>query len=125
MAALLEVRAMRKKFGSLQALDGVDLDVHQGTFHGLIGPNSSGRRPATSNAAQPPWQLPMTHGLPSARGCSAMTFSRNIASVWMTSSIVWPGIGSGVKPMRYAGWPAFIATPSSLSALKPPIPGPV
>ena len=26
--------------------------------------------------------------------------------------------------MKYAGWPAFIATPISLSALKPPMPGP-
>lgn len=43
MAALLEVRSVRKKFGSLQALDGVDVDVHQGTFHGLIGPNGSGK----------------------------------------------------------------------------------
>jgi hypothetical protein len=29
-----------------------------------------------------------------------MTFSRNAASVCMMSSIVWPGIGSGVKPMK-------------------------
>ena len=66
----------------------------------MIGPNSSGRMPATSSTDQPPWQLPTTHGLPSARGCSAMTFSRNTASVCMMSSMVWPGIGSGVKPMR-------------------------
>ena len=66
----------------------------------MIGPNSSGRMPATSNTAQPPWQLPMTQGLPSAPGCSSMTFSRNTASVCMTSSMVWPGIGSGVKPMK-------------------------
>jgi branched-chain amino acid transport system ATP-binding protein len=43
MEPLLEVRAVRKKFGSLQALDGVDVDIHQGTFHGLIGPNGSGK----------------------------------------------------------------------------------
>ena len=43
MAALLEVRAVRKKFGALQALAGVDLDVRRGTFHGLIGPNGSGK----------------------------------------------------------------------------------
>ena len=66
----------------------------------MIGPNSSGRIAATSSTAQPPWQLPMTQGLPSARGCSAMTFSRNAASACMMSSMVWPGIGSGVKPTK-------------------------
>ena len=90
----------------------------------MIGPNSSGRIAATSSTAQPAWQLPMTQGLPSASGCRAITFSRNTASAVMMSSIVWPGIGSGVKPTKYAGWPARIATPSSLSALKPPMPGP-
>ena len=48
----------------------------------------------------PAWQLPMMHGLPSAFGCRAMTFSRNTASARMMSSMVWPGIGSGVKPTK-------------------------
>jgi len=43
MAPLLQVRELRKTFGSLQALDGVDLDVRAGSFHGLIGPNGSGK----------------------------------------------------------------------------------
>ena len=30
--------------------------------------------------AQPAWQLPITHGLPSASGCRAMTFSIKTAS---------------------------------------------
>lgn len=41
--SLLEVRDLRKSFGALQALSGVDLDVRAGTFHGLIGPNGSGK----------------------------------------------------------------------------------
>jgi ABC-type uncharacterized transport system ATPase subunit len=41
--ALLQVRGVRKTFGALQALGGVDLDVRTGTFHGLIGPNGSGK----------------------------------------------------------------------------------
>ena len=40
----------------------------------MIGPNSSGRIAASIMIAQPAWQLPMTQGLPSASGCSAMTF---------------------------------------------------
>ncbi|MFP5407273.1 MAG: ABC transporter ATP-binding protein [Gammaproteobacteria bacterium] len=41
--SLLQVRDVRKSFGPLQALGGVDLDVRAGTFHGLIGPNGSGK----------------------------------------------------------------------------------
>ncbi|WFU46024.1 ABC transporter ATP-binding protein (plasmid) [Bradyrhizobium sp. CB82] len=41
--ALLEVAALKKMFGQLRALDGVDLTVRAGTFHGLIGPNGSGK----------------------------------------------------------------------------------
>ena len=40
---LLEVRGLAKRFGALQALDGVDVSVRAGTFHGLIGPNGSGK----------------------------------------------------------------------------------
>ena len=43
MAPLLQVRELRKTFGPLQALGGVDLDVWSGSFHGLIGPNGSGK----------------------------------------------------------------------------------
>ncbi len=43
MGSLLELRQVRKSFGSLRALDGVDIDVQAGTFHGLIGPNGSGK----------------------------------------------------------------------------------
>ncbi len=46
----------------------------------MIGPNSSGRIAASIMTAQPAWQLPITQGLPSASGCSAITFSRKIAS---------------------------------------------
>ena len=66
----------------------------------MIGPNSSGRVAASIITAQPAWQLPITQGLPSASGWSAMTFSRNTASACMMSSMVWPGIGSGVKPTK-------------------------
>ncbi len=41
--ALLELRGIGKRYGPLQALEGVDLDVVAGTFHGLIGPNGSGK----------------------------------------------------------------------------------
>jgi ABC-2 type transport system ATP-binding protein len=39
-------RAMRKHFGSLAAVDGVDLDVHTGEILGLLGPNGAGKTTA-------------------------------------------------------------------------------
>jgi ABC-type branched-subunit amino acid transport system ATPase component/ABC-type branched-subunit amino acid transport system permease subunit len=39
----LEVRGLRKSFGGIRALNGVDLDVRAGTIHGLVGPNGSGK----------------------------------------------------------------------------------
>ena len=41
--ALLEVRAARKAFGGLVALDNVDIDIHHGEIYGLIGPNGAGK----------------------------------------------------------------------------------
>lgn len=40
---ILEVRQATKKFGGLQALAGVDLDVREGEILGLVGPNGSGK----------------------------------------------------------------------------------
>jgi branched-chain amino acid transport system ATP-binding protein/urea transport system ATP-binding protein len=41
--ALLEVRGIRKVFGRLTALRGIDFTVGENEFHGLIGPNGSGK----------------------------------------------------------------------------------
>jgi len=41
--SLLEVRGVRKSFGGLTALDGVDVRVEAGEIVGLIGPNGSGK----------------------------------------------------------------------------------
>jgi branched-chain amino acid transport system ATP-binding protein len=46
MSSLLEVRGLAKRFGSLRALDGVDLDVSEGKLTGLIGPNGAGKSTA-------------------------------------------------------------------------------
>ena len=42
-ATLLEVRAARKAFGGLVALDNVEIDIHHGEIYGLIGPNGAGK----------------------------------------------------------------------------------
>ena len=40
---IMEVRGVTKRFGGLQALAGVDLDVREGEIFGLVGPNGSGK----------------------------------------------------------------------------------
>jgi len=46
MSALLTVSGLSKRFGSLRALDGVELTVEAGRLTGLIGPNGAGKSTA-------------------------------------------------------------------------------
>ncbi len=47
----IRIRAVSKRFGSVQALDGVDLDIAQGEFFGLLGPNGAGKTTLISTLA--------------------------------------------------------------------------
>lgn len=44
--ACIEARALRKRFGTTVALDGLDLRVEEGRILGLIGPNGAGKTTA-------------------------------------------------------------------------------
>ena len=46
MAAAIELEGVGKRFGDVQALDGVDLHVEPGTVYGLLGPNGAGKTTA-------------------------------------------------------------------------------
>ncbi len=41
--AILEMRAVRKRYGGVRALDGASLVAERGEVHGLLGPNGSGK----------------------------------------------------------------------------------
>src|SRR5260221_3105997 len=43
MPAAIELREVHKRFGELQALSGIDLEIPQGEFFGLLGPNGAGK----------------------------------------------------------------------------------
>jgi ABC-type branched-subunit amino acid transport system ATPase component len=40
---MLKITGLCKNFGSLQALSNIDVEVRDGTIHGIIGPNGSGK----------------------------------------------------------------------------------
>ena len=74
----VEVRGLVKHFGETKALDGVDLDVREGTVLGVLGPNGAGKttlvrmpvHPARARTpAPPPW--PATTWCASPGSCAA------------------------------------------------------
>jgi ABC-2 type transport system ATP-binding protein len=42
-SAPIEIQGLTKNFGSVRALDGLDLTVHDGEVHGFLGPNGAGK----------------------------------------------------------------------------------
>ena len=43
MTLAIEVRQLRKHFGALRALNGIDLEIRAGEFFALLGPNGAGK----------------------------------------------------------------------------------
>lgn len=40
---VLRITGLSRRFGDTVAVDGIDLDVHQGSFYGIVGPNGAGK----------------------------------------------------------------------------------
>jgi ABC-2 type transport system ATP-binding protein len=43
LGTVLAVRGLTKSFGETRAVDALDLDVHAGSFYGIVGPNGAGK----------------------------------------------------------------------------------
>jgi len=43
MECAVETRGLARTFGSLRAVDGIDLKVPTGSFYGFLGPNGAGK----------------------------------------------------------------------------------
>ena len=40
---MLRIRNLRKIYGNYHALDGLDMDIHDGALYGFVGPNGAGK----------------------------------------------------------------------------------
>ena len=65
MPGAIQAEGLVKTFGDVKALDGVDLEVPEGTVLGLLGPNGAGK--TTPSAASPRCCVPTAAG-PSSPG---------------------------------------------------------
>ena len=43
MNSVIRTQNLTKRFGDLVAVDGIDLDVHEGEVFGFLGPNGAGK----------------------------------------------------------------------------------
>src|SRR5437867_5805380 len=43
MKTVVRTEKLTKRFGDLAAVDGIDLDVHEGEVFGFLGPNGAGK----------------------------------------------------------------------------------
>jgi ABC-type multidrug transport system ATPase subunit len=56
--ATIETAGLRKAFGQVQALDGLDLSVPRGDVCALLGPNGAGKTTAIRILPRSPGQTP-------------------------------------------------------------------
>ena len=80
----IEVRDVRKQFGDVTALDGLELDVPVGMVFGLLGPNGAGKTTLVLSCPDP-----AKRRRPARPACSATT----------SSASPWPCVAG-------SGWPA-------------------
>src|SRR5919199_3402652 len=89
MAAALAVRALAKRYGRIEALRGVDLEVAEGELVGLLGPNGAGKSTLVKIAC----------GLVRATGGSA-----EICGAPAGSAAARAALGYLAELFRFPGW---------------------
>src|SRR5947208_13280743 len=89
MAAALAVKGLAKRYGSVVALKGVDLDVGEGELFGLLGPNGAGKSTLVKIAV----------GLVRASGGTA-----EVAGARAGSRAARASLGYLAELFRFPGW---------------------
>src|SRR5947208_12798081 len=89
MAAALAVKGLAKRYGSVEALKGVDLEVGEGELFGLLGPNGAGKSTLVKIAV----------GLVRASGGTA-----EVAGARAGSRAARASLGYLAELFRFPGW---------------------
>ena len=79
--ATLEIRALRKRFGSLEILKGIDISLEQGGFLVLVGPSGCGKSTLLRDDRRPGRRLRQAK-FRSAAGSSTSSNRVNAAAPW-------------------------------------------
>ena len=102
------VRGLTKRYGSILALDGVDLTVPAGSTFGLLGPNGAGKTTTIKilTGLAHPTRGTITVGGPDAGGIAALAGSGSATSGPGTVALVAPVVRLGYldQEPRYYGW---------------------
>ena len=106
MSAILDIKGLKKQFGGLTALSGIDVSIEEGEILGIVGPNGSGKTTlfnVITGVHKP------TEGKVSWRG-------RDITSQAMAfpGLSVWENVQIACEHARRSARPYPWATPSAL-----------
>jgi simple sugar transport system ATP-binding protein len=88
---MIRMQAMRKVYGSVAAVDGVDFDLDAGEIHALLGENGAGKSTLTkmlSGVVQPSSGTILLDGSPVHFGNPAEAMAAGIAMVYQENSLV-------------------------------------
>jgi ABC-type branched-subunit amino acid transport system ATPase component len=101
---ILEIRGLRKEFGGVVALSGVDLDIDEGEILGVVGPNGSGKTTlfnVVTGVHKPTRGSVSWHGR-DITGWPAHAISRSGIGYTFQQAMAFPGL-SVIENVRIAG----------------------
>jgi ABC-type sugar transport system ATPase subunit len=90
-AVLLQAAGVRKSYGGVRALRGVDFELHAGEIHGLVGENGSGKSTllrVLSGQLVPDAGTVLLEGVPVRFGDAAAAMQAGIATVTQETTLV-------------------------------------